>query len=58
LRHSRPLLRIVPEPDASPDTVRQKVEAAWPGAFEIVFVGTEDLVRLGERAKFRHVVTA
>jgi phenylacetate-CoA ligase len=58
LRRSRPLLRIVPEPDASPDTVRQNVEAAWPGAFEIAFVGTEDLIRLGERAKFRHVVTA
>jgi phenylacetate-CoA ligase len=58
LRHDTPVLRIVLEQEDKADAVRDKVEEVWPGAFAVEFVGADDLVRVGERAKFRHVVTA
>jgi phenylacetate-CoA ligase len=58
LRGSKPILRIVPEPHADPVNISAKLEAFWPGAFVIEFVGHDAFVRVGHRSKFRHVVTA
>jgi phenylacetate-CoA ligase len=58
LREQLPVLRIVPEPGASVESIGQRIEAFWPGAFRVAFVGHDDFVRVGSRAKFRHVVTA
>lgn len=58
LRFGKPVLRIVQEPGADAELIRQKLETHWPGAFEIKFVMHGDLTRVGERSKFRHVVNA
>ncbi|MGX6571146.1 phenylacetate--CoA ligase family protein [Cupriavidus necator] len=58
LRTTLPTLRLVLEPWANPDETRQKLRAFWPSGFDIAFVGHDDFVRVGRRAKFRHVVTA
>jgi phenylacetate-CoA ligase len=58
LRFDKPVLRIVQEPGADTELIRQKLETHWPGAFEIEFVMHADLIRVGERSKFRHVVNA
>lgn len=57
LREASPVLRIVPEPHASTERIMAKLEAFWPGAFRIEFVGQDALIRVGHRSKFRHVVT-
>ena len=54
---ARPVLRIVPEPHADSAEIATKVEACWPGAFTVEFVGHDGLLRVGLRSKFRHVVT-
>lgn len=58
LRAQTPTMRIVPEPNADTARIAEKIESFWPGAFAIEFVGHADLVRVGSRAKFRHVVTS
>jgi len=58
LRGVRPILRIVEEPQASREEIVRKLETFWPGAFQIEFVGHDAFMRVGHRAKFRHVVTA
>lgn len=58
LRTSRPILRLVPEPLADAEEIRRRVEHHWPNAFAIEFVTLTDLVKVGVRSKFRHVVTA
>jgi len=57
LRTSPPTLRIVLEPWASADDTMAKLKAFWGDAFTVAFVGHDDFVRVGSRAKFRHVVT-
>lgn len=58
LRNEPPLLRIVIEPWAEAGEILRKLQEYWGTAFEYQFVGHEQLVRVGHRAKFRHVVTA
>ena len=58
LRLGRSVLRIVPEVSSDKEATRQRIESYWPGAFQIEFVGHNDLIRVGHRSKFRHVVTA
>ncbi|ACZ75549.1 MAG: phenylacetate--CoA ligase family protein [Dickeya sp.] len=58
LRGNKPILRVVPEPHADLAQIVSKVEAYWPDAMKVEFVGHDDLIRVGHRAKFRHVVTA
>lgn len=58
LRSDLPRLRIVTEPAVNQVDILKKVESYWPDAFQVEFVGYEDLVRVGWRSKFRHVVTA
>jgi phenylacetate-CoA ligase len=52
------VLRIVLSAGASREEVAQRIDLAWPKAFDIRFVGHGGLVRVGVRAKFRHVVDA
>ncbi|WP_199030294.1 phenylacetate--CoA ligase family protein [Ralstonia sp. ASV6] len=58
LRTSPPTLRIVLEPWASEEETTRKLRGYWKDAFTIAYVGHGDLLRVGHRAKFRHVVTA
>jgi phenylacetate-CoA ligase len=58
LRAAPPILRIAPEPQANPAEIAAKLESYWPGAFAVEFVGHDAFVRVGHRAKFRHVVAA
>lgn len=57
LRVSTPILRIVLEPASNPDEVLAKLQSFWPDAFSVEFVGHDAFIRVGHRAKFRHVVT-
>jgi phenylacetate-CoA ligase len=58
IRGEKPVLRIVPEPYADRAQIAAKIESYWPGALIFEFVGHDAFVRVGHRAKFRHVVTA
>ena len=56
LRHTLPKLLLVPEVSAKPDEIKARLQGFWADALEILFVGHDDLIRVGHRAKFRHVV--
>ncbi len=58
VRGEKPILRVVPEADADLTQIAAKIESYWPNAMAVEFVGHNDLIRVGHRAKFRHVVTA
>ncbi|MBU3574767.1 phenylacetate--CoA ligase family protein [Polynucleobacter sp. UK-Mo-2m-Kol15] len=58
LRTSPPKLKVVPESSDVRDHISQKINQFWGDAFELEFIGHEDLIRVGRHAKFRHVVTA
>jgi phenylacetate-CoA ligase len=57
-RTSPPVLRVVLDNADEAELKRRAIESFWPGAFRVEFVGLNDLVRVGWRSKFRHVVTA
>jgi phenylacetate-CoA ligase len=57
LRGRKPILRIVSELSTDPVALTSKIESVWPGAFDIEIGNHQDMVRVGHRAKFRHVVT-
>jgi len=57
MRNNPPILRIVPEGPECVGHITNKVKEFWGDALELIFVGHEDLVRVGRHAKFRHVVT-
>lgn len=52
----RPILRVVPEPDATPENIKNKINEYWGGAFELQFVDHAGFVRVGRHQKFRHLV--
>ena len=58
LRSNPPILKIVLEPNTDAVETKAKLEKIWPNGFVVSFVGHDDLIRVGHRAKFRHVVTA
>ena len=58
LRTLPPKLKIVPESSELTESISQKINHFWGNAFELEFVGHEDLIRVGRHAKFRHVVSA
>jgi phenylacetate-CoA ligase len=58
MRGEIPIMRIVPETFADPAHIVSKIESYWPNAMKVEFVGHDDFIRVGHRAKFRHVVTA
>lgn len=55
-RCEKPKLLIVPEPYANKAEIQAKIMASFNNGFECVFVENKDLIRVGERAKFRHVI--
>lgn len=57
LRMTPAVLRIVPEPWADRKILSERIKGWWQDSFDLQFVGHEDLVRVGQRNKFRHVVT-
>lgn len=57
LRQTPPRLLIVAEPSAQPHEISSRLDKApWREGMEVFFVGHKDLIRVGHRAKFRHVV--
>ncbi|PTB21161.1 CoF synthetase [Trinickia symbiotica] len=58
LRTTPPTLCIVLEPWANEEETTRKLRQYWQDAFTVAYVGHNDLVRVGHRAKFRHVVAA
>ena len=56
MRSTPPILRIVAEPNANADDIRQKVAGFWGQGFNLQFVGADEFVRVGRHQKFRHVV--
>lgn len=58
LRTSPSTLRIVPEPHADIEEIKRKIHAFWGDALTLLFVNHNQMIRVGGRSKFRHVVTA
>lgn len=58
LRQSKPILRIVPEVNATEDHIREKIVSFWGEAFDLQFVQHDGFVRVGRHQKFRHLVHA
>lgn len=56
LRKEKPVLRIALEASANADETTVKIKSQWQDAFDIEYVGHENFIRVGSRAKFRHVV--
>lgn len=56
LRTAPPTLRLILFPSASQADIAAKIETFWGQGFQVQFVGHDDMVRVGHRAKFRHVV--
>jgi phenylacetate-CoA ligase len=56
LRNIKPTLRIVPEAHASLEQIQTKISEFWGQEFDVKFVGTDELVRVGHHQKFRHLI--
>ena len=52
----KPLIRIVAEKTADIEQIQTKIINYWKDTFNIKFVGHDDFIRVGQHAKFRHVV--
>ena len=50
------LLKLVLEPRANAEDIKQRVTVWWKGDVDIEVVSNEDLIRVGWREKFRYVV--
>lgn len=55
-RFDPPVLRIVPETDAVTSQMEASIRKVWADGFQVEFVEPTDMIRVGDRAKFRHVV--
>ena len=53
-----PTLRLVAEDRADEAAIAARIDSHWPGALQLAFVAPEQMVRVGGRSKFRHVVNA
>jgi phenylacetate-CoA ligase len=56
LRFSPPVLRLVPEVGVKENQILTRLNGWWQDSFEMRFVQHDDLVRIGHRSKFNHVV--
>lgn len=56
VRGKKPILRIAVDSSDTPENVSFKVKNTWLGKMQVEFVNISDFIRVGERAKFRHVV--
>lgn len=54
----KPILRLALENETDRSRITSRVETTWPGAFRLEFVALSAMIRVGDRAKFRHVVAA
>ena len=54
----RPILRLTPKDVTDRERIERAVEVFWPGCFDLEIVSLTEMVRVGDRAKFRHLVTA
>jgi phenylacetate-CoA ligase len=54
---SRPILRIVPEPNGDTETIRNRLAGWWGDDVELQFISLSELKLQGSRSKFRHLVT-
>ena len=50
-------LRLVLEAGSDAERVKQKIESIWPNGFSIELINHSELVRVGRRNKFRHIVS-
>lgn len=51
------ILRMVLEAGSDAEDIKQKIEAVWPKGFIVEFIDHSEIVRVGRRNKFRHVVS-
>lgn len=57
VRTAPPTLRVVLQPGADATAVAGRIQRFWADAISLSFVELDDLVRVGDRAKFRHIVS-
>lgn len=55
-RGEKPILKIALENTQTPENVSFLIKNTWLGEIDLEFVDICDFIRVGERAKFRHVV--
>jgi phenylacetate-CoA ligase len=58
MRTNPTTLRLVLEPGTDAAHVEDLIAQHWPQAFAVAVVAPEEMIRVGDRAKFRHVVPA
>lgn len=56
MRNENTVLRIALENFETPENVSFKIKNTWLGTMDLEFVDIADFIKVGERAKFRHVV--
>jgi phenylacetate-CoA ligase len=56
LRHAKPKLLLVLESWSNQDEIKSKINHWLKEGFDIEFIAYNDLIRVGFRSKFRHVV--
>lgn len=58
VRGPKAILRIVPMPHSRLEDIESGIKRYWDDAFDLEFVTHDGFIRVGHRAKFRHVVNA
>lgn len=56
IRGEKPILKIALENTQTPENVSFLIKNTWLGEMDLEFIDIYDFIRVGERAKFRHVV--
>jgi phenylacetate-CoA ligase len=56
IRGEKPILKIALENTQTPENVSFLIKNTWLGEMDLEFIDICDFIRVGERAKFRHVV--
>lgn len=55
-RGERPILRVSVSSSDTPENVSFRIKNTWVGKMDLEFVDINEFIRVGERAKFRHIV--
>lgn len=55
-RNEQPILRVAINDNETPENISFKIKNTWLKEMQVEFVGIADFIRVGNRAKFRHVV--
>lgn len=56
VRGEKPILRVAVDTSDTPENVSFKIKNTWLSKMDVEFVDIGDFIRVGDRAKFRHVV--